>query len=132
MLNIVFLILMIIVIYKAIHGELAETLCNFSMVVGVICAAIGIVVAVLGKSHNPAMLILNIAVLVYSVCLKKVARHFVRLYEDKVAREEEMLRADMERYVRTEANAVPIIYNDDNFDDPELRFGSGGYTENKQ
>lgn len=131
MLNLVFLILMVLVIYKALHGELADTLCNFAIAVGVIGALIGIVSAILSKSAASVALLLNIFVLIFAACLKLTARQFVKLYKDKEEQKAERLRAEFERYVRTESNAVPTVYNDDNFDDPEIRFGKGGYTDPK-
>lgn len=131
MLNLVFLILMVLVIYKALHGELADTLCNFAIAVGVIGALIGIVSAILSKSATSAALFLNIFVLIFAACLKLIARQFVKLYKDKEERESERLRAEYERYTRAESNPVPTVYNDDNFDDPEIRFGKGGYTDPK-
>lgn len=131
MLNVVFLILMVIVIYKAMHGELADTLCNFAIAVGVIGALIGIVSAILSKSAASAALFLNIFMLIFAACLKLIARQFVKLYNDQEEREAERRHAEFERYVRTETNAVPTVYNDDNFDDPEIRFGKGGYTDDK-
>lgn len=131
MLNLIFLILMVIVLYKAMHGDLADTLCNFAIAVGVIGALIGIVSVILSKSATSAALFLNIFVLIFAACLKLIARQFVKLHNDKEERAAEQLRAEFQRYVRTEADAVPTVYNDDNFDDPEIRFGKGGYTDPK-
>lgn len=121
---------MVLVIYKAMHGVLAETLCNFAIVVGIISALIGIVSSILGNAGLDKLL-LNIFVLIFAACLKLIARQFVKLYKDKEAQEAEKRRAEFERHTRAESDAVSTVYNDDNFDDPEIRFGKGGYTDTK-
>lgn len=129
MLDIVFLALLVVVIYHAMRGKLKETLCDIATVVGIVAAIVGLITAFFQvSSANKAPLFLNIFVLLFAVLLKKTARQFVKLYDDKQREETEKRTAMLSRYTREEVSDP--VYTDDTFDDPELRFGKGGYTDN--
>lgn len=128
MLDLVFLVLMLIVLINAVHGKFMETVCNVAMVVGIIAAIIGLITAFLqNKSSNGVPITLNLFLLVFAVLLPKMAQRFVKLYEEK---ERENMEKLWKSYSRDTNKNVPPVYTDDDFDDPELRFGKGGYTDN--
>lgn len=126
MLDLIFLVLMIIIMVKANKGEFAETLCNVALVVGFLAGILGLVLAFFTVSSY-IIVLANILVVLLAFGLKPIARHFVKLYTD--AEEEQRLRLlrDKERHSRSEDTAP--VYTEENFDDPELRFGKGGYTD---
>lgn len=128
MLSLVFLALMLTVLIFAFRGEFKETLCTAATVVGIIAALVGLVSGFLTKGAGAAPL-LNIAVLVFAALLRKTALQFVKLYDDKRREEREKLEAAISRYSRETDQKLDPVYNEDNFDDPELRFGKGGYTD---
>lgn len=131
MLDLVFLVLMLIVLINALHGKFKETLCSAAMVVGIIAAIIGLITAFIqNKSYDGVPITLNLFVLVFSVLLPKMAQRFVKLYEDKERANTEKQIKLWKRYSRDIDEDIPPVYTDDDFDDPELRFGKGGYTDN--
>lgn len=131
MLDLVFLVLMLIALIYAMRGEFRETLCNVAAVIGVVAALIGIISAFINTSStNGAPLALNIFLLILAVLLRRFAKQFVKLYEEKERENAEKLLAETSRYARDNEKALPPVYTEDNFDDPELRFGKGGYTDN--
>ena len=131
MLDLVFLVLMLIVMINAIRGEFKETVCNVATVVGIIAAIIGLITAfVQVKASNTAPLVLNLIVLLFAVLLRKFAQQFVKLYEEKERVREEKRLAISTRYSRDIDKDLPPVYTEENFDDPEVRFGKGGYTDN--
>lgn len=131
MLDLVFLVLMLIVLIHAVRGYFQETLCYVATVIGVIAALIGIISAFLSStSSDGVFLTLNLFVLITAVMLRRFAMKFVTLYEDKERENAEKLLAETTRYSRDSEKVLPPVYTEDNFDDPELRFGKGGYTDN--
>ena len=131
MLDLVFLVLMLIVMINAVRGKFLETVCNVATVVGIIAALIGLISAFIrGKSYNPAPFVLNIILLLIAVSLRRFAMLFVKQHEEKVREEEAKMLAIATRYSRDSAEGKPPVYTDESFDDPELRFGKGGYTDN--
>lgn len=130
MLDLVFLVLMLIVLIMAVNGKYNETLGGVATVVGIVAAVAGIIMAFIKvKSSNSAPFFLNVIVFFIALFLRPFARKFVELYENKKREERERLLASVRRNSRESANELPPVYNDDNFDDPELRFGKGGYTD---
>lgn len=131
MLDLVFLIFLVITLFFALRGVYKETICNIATVVGILAAIIGFVVMFLQSSSNdPTPVFLRVIELVFAFALRFIARHFVKLYNDKIAENERKLNESISRYTREDPNAKDV-YNDDNFDDPEIRFGKGGYTDSK-
>lgn len=131
MLDLIFLVLMLIVLGHALRGEFQETLCNVATVIGVITALIGLISVFLKTSStNGVPLTLNLFLLILAVLLRRFAKQFVKLYEEKERENAEKLLAETSRYVRDNEKALPPVYTEGNFDDPELRFGKGGYTDN--
>lgn len=132
MLDLVFLIFLVITLFFALRGVYKETLCNIATVVGILAAIIGFVVMFLQSSSNdPTPVFLRVIELVFAFTLRFISRHFVKLYNDKIDEEQRKINESISRYTRGDQNAKPPVYNDNNFDDPELRFGKGGYTEPK-
>lgn len=127
MLDLTFLALMIYVCVKANKGEYKETACNAALVVGILAGLVGCVIAITKDDFK--FLFLNIIVMLMSFALRFVARHFVKLYTDKQAE----LTAEYERDIRLHSrfsDKIATGYTDDNFDDEELRFGKGGWSDN--
>lgn len=127
MLDLTFLALMIYVCVKANKGEYKETACNAALVVGILAGLVGCVIAITKDDFK--FLFLNIIVMLMSFALRFVARHFVKLYTDKQAE----LTAEYERDIRLHSrfsDKIATGYTDDNFDDKELRFGKGGWSDN--
>lgn len=130
MFNLPFLVLMVTTFYYAMHGKYKERLCGITVIVGIATGLFGVVVTLTtvpaGNSFLPSVLYLMVAVF-SALLLKKMAMRFVTLYEDKQREETERFLKSVKR--RDSAEDKPY-YTDDNFDDPELRFGKGGYTDN--
>lgn len=127
MLDLTFLALMIYVCVKANKGEYKETACNAALVVGILAGLVGCIIAITKDDFK--FLFLNIIVMLMSFALRFVARHFVKLYTDKQAE----LTAEYERDIRLHSrfsDKIATGYTDDNFDDEELRFGKGGWSDN--
>ena len=132
MLDLVFLVFLVITLFFALRGVYKETLCNIATVVGILAAIIGFVVMFLkSPSNDPTPVFLRVIELVFAFTLRFISRHFVKLYNDKLDEEQRKINESISRYTRDDQNAKPPVYNDNNFDDPELRFGKGGYTEPK-
>lgn len=128
MLDLIFLVLMIYVCVKANKGEYKETAVNIALVVGILAGLAGCVIAT--TKDDASFLFLNIIVMLMSFGLRFAARHFVKLYNDKQA----ALTAEYERDIRLHSrfsDKIATGYADDDFDNEDLRFGKGGYTDNK-
>ncbi len=128
MLDLAFLALMIYVCVKANKGEYKETACNVALVVGILAGLVGCIIAI--TKSDAKFLLLNMIVMLMSFGLRFAARHLAKLYNDKQAE----LTAEYERDKRLHSRFTDdskVVYTDDNFDDEELRFGKGGYTDNK-
>ncbi len=129
MLDFVFLGLLIYVCIMAEKGIYKETACNIALVVGIIASIIGSVEAI--KKNDGTLLFFNILVMVMAFAVRFVAKLLAKLYLDKQAALFE--EYERERYLHSrfdDVNREPV-YTDDNFDDEELRFGKGGYTDPK-
>lgn len=122
MLDLIFLILMVIVIIKANMGEVNDTLCNVALVIGILAGILGLVQAFFLKGNS--LWGLNIVVMLFAFVLKRVAQHFAKLYDQKIEEAEEQYRRAQERHARDFDNGR-TVYTDDNFDDPNIRFGGG-------
>lgn len=132
MLDLVFLVFLLITLFFAFRGVYKETFCNIAAVVGILAAVIGFLVMFLrSPSGNPIPVFLRVIELVFAFSLRFIARHIVKLYDDKIAENERKIQETLSRYTREAPDAKPPVYDDNNFDDPELRFGKGGYTDNK-
>ncbi|MCI5578253.1 MAG: hypothetical protein MR364_01960 [Oscillospiraceae bacterium] len=130
MLDLVFLGLGIYIFVKASKGEYKETACNVALVVGILAAIVGAVCAIV--THNDTLVFMNIIVMIIAFGIRFAAKHLVKLYLDKLA--EETAQLEHEEYLRSgyrNPSEKKPVYTDENFDDEELRFGKGGYTDNK-
>lgn len=88
MLDLVFLVLMIAVLLKSLKGDFNLTLCSVATVVGVIAAIVGIITAFFSNEANSYGLgFLNILVLIIAFLLKPAAKHFAKLYQNKIDEE---------------------------------------------
>ncbi len=129
MLDLAFLVLGVYVFVKALKGEYKETACNIAMVVGIIAGFVGCAVAI---SHNQTvMMILNILVVLIAFGLRFAARHLVKMYIDKQVAETEARERDEYLHAKFQDPNAVTGYTDDNFDDEDLRFGKGGWTDPK-
>lgn len=129
MLDLAFLIILIYVIVNANKGIYKETACNVGMVVGLLAAALGCVVALFTGDGMFAFLNLIVAGIAFG--LPFAARHLAKLHLDKQVELLEQYEEERRRHMRHPEDLSKIIYDDDNFDDEELRFGKGGYTDPK-
>lgn len=129
MLDLAFLVLMVIVLVLAMHGKFKRWLCIVTMIMGIAVALTGIVGAFV--NNNTILLVLSIVVLVFAALLKKMAMRFVTLYEDKERERFEKLHEIKNCRDRENEEKLSSYYNEENFDDPELRFGKGGWTDNE-
>lgn len=110
------------------NGKFKAMLCNITMCVGIAASLFGIVtIFILSPPRAALLFVLYMVALVFSILLRKMAKHFVTLYEDKRRETEEKLNEIRLRRGDTEDKPY---YTDETFDDPELRFGKGGYTDN--
>ena len=125
MLDLVFLAVAIFVIVKANKGEYNETACNIALVVGVLAGLVGCIYGITTKQGF--FVFLNVIVMVGAFGIRFAAKLFAKLYIDKMVAETERLEYEAHKRDRFPNQTA---YTDDTFDDEELRFGKGGYTEN--
>lgn len=131
MLDLVFLVLMATAFSNAIFGKMNETLIAFATVVGVIAGVLGFVSAFLNHTAGSSILVLfNLIVIILAVCTRFIAKHFVKLYEDKQQAAAERLRLELENRSRRQGDIKVTAFTDENFDDPDLRF-NGEFKEFK-
>lgn len=127
MLDLAFLAVAVFAIYKANKGEYNETACNIAMVVGIIAGVFGCVV---GITKGQGMFVfLNVIVICGSFGLRFAAKHLAKLYVDKIAAETEAWEKEARDHARFSDPDKKPVYTDDTFDDEELRFGKGGFTD---
>lgn len=130
MLDLAFILIGIFIIVKACKGEYKETACNIAFVVGIIAGVVGSIVA--ADRHDDFMLIPNIIVMIYAFLIRFAARHLANKYiEKRKAEKEDALEREMYLHSRYNDPNRKNVYADDNFDDEELRFGKGGWTDNE-
>lgn len=128
MLDLAFLIIMIYVIYHANKGVYKETACNAGVVVGLLAAFVGALLAMTKGDFKFALLNLIVALMAFA--LPYAARHLAKLYLDKQV--EILEQYEKERQMRSRSSDKILTgYGDDDFDDEELRFGKGGFTDPK-
>ena len=126
MLDLAFLAVAIYVIVKANKGEYKETACNIALVVGIIAGLVG---CVYGTAKKQGFFVfLNVIVMVGAFAIRFAAKLLAKLYMDKMIAESERLEYEAHRRERFPSRGP--IYTDANFDDEEMRFGKGGYTDN--
>ncbi len=98
MLDLVFLVLMIITLVKAIKGDYSELLCNISLVVGILAGIFGIISAFFGNiSESFSMGMLNILVIIIAFALRPAAKHFAQLYQNKLDEQQRLIEEEIER-----------------------------------
>ncbi len=120
MLDLIFVVLMIVIIVKANNGEVNDTLCNVALVIGVLAGILGVVQTIFSSNGN-SLWGLNILVMLFAFALKRVAQHFAKLHNDKIAQiEEEYRKANIHHARDNDPNSGSVNYND-----PNVRFGGG-------
>lgn len=129
MLDLAFLIIGIYVIVNANKGIYKETACNVGIVVGLLAAIVGCLVAF--NNSDAKFAFLNIIVSLMAFALPFAARHLVKLYLDKQVEIFEQYEKEKRMRSRGPYDQILTGYDDDNFDDEELRFGKGGFTDPK-
>lgn len=129
MLDIIFLAVSIYVLYHAEKGEYKETACNIALVVGIIAGFAGCVYAFF--KNEGVFAGLNVIVMLLAFGLRFAARWFVKLYNDKRQADIDAIEHDLYLHSRFDDPNKPPVYTDETFDDEELRFGKGGWTDNK-
>lgn len=129
MLDIAFLAVSIYVLVHAQKGEYKETACNVALVVGIIAGFAGCVYAIFKNDGTFATL--NMIVMLMAFALRFAARHIVKMYHEREIEREQALERDIYLHSRFDDPNKKAVYTDDNFDDEELRFGKGGWTDNK-
>lgn len=127
MLDLVFLAVAVFVFVKANKGEYHETACNIALVIGIIAGVMGCIV---GTMRGQGLFVfLNVIVFVGAFGLRFAARQLAKLYVDKMIADQEALEREIN--MRKRYPDKKPVYDDDNFDDEELRFGKGGYKDPK-
>lgn len=129
MLGFAFLAVGIYVIVKACKGEYTETACNIALVVGIIAGISGCIVGI--ATNNGVFVFLNVIVIACAIFIRPAARHLANLYIEKKIADQEALEREIYLHSRYSDPNRKAVYTDDNFDDEELRFGKGGYTDPK-
>lgn len=131
MLDLAFLIILIYVMVYANKGIYKETACKAGTIVGLLAAIVGCLVAMAKGDFKFA--VLNLIVAGMSFGLPLAARHLVKLDLDRRAEEYEQYLKEQEILLEKRRLKSEQItgYDDNNFDDEELRFGKGGYTDPK-
>ncbi len=120
MLDLIFAVLMIVIIVKANNGEVNDTLCNVALVIGSLAGILGLVRAFFIEGDD-VFWILNIIVMLFAFVLKRIAQHFAKLHNDKIAQFEEDYRKAAVHHARDKDPNSGIV----NYDDPNVRFGGG-------
>lgn len=129
MLDLAFLAVGIYVFVWANRGVYKEAVCNIALVIGILA---GIVGCVAGISRGDGLFVtLNLVVCVLAFVLRFAAKHLVKLYNEKERERLETIEREHRSRMRTNSPEEHVVNNDDNFDDEELRFGKGGYTDPK-
>ena len=129
MLDLAFLAVAIFVFIKANKGEYNETACNIALVVGIIAGVVG---CISGISAGRGMFVfLNVIVIIGAFGLRFAAKLLARLYVEKLIADEEAREREIRMHTRFDNSKGPV-YTDETFDDEELRFGKGGYTDNNK
>lgn len=126
MLDLTFLVLMIYIIVRANHGEVNDVICDVATVIGFLAGIVGLIVAFI-KPDAGVLWGLNLVVMLMACFLKKTAKRFAYLYNKNIEEKQEEYRKMTDLHRRD--SDVKEVYNDDNFDDPNVRFG-GGTGEN--
>lgn len=127
MLYLAFLIIAYHVVRKAGVGEYRETACNLALVIGIFAGIVGCVSAYMAWDDTFAML--NVLVIVLAFALRFAAKYLAKLYNDKERERAEMI--ELEIASRRRFDDSPVYTDDTTFDDEELRFGKGGWTDPK-
>lgn len=130
MLDLAFLAVAIFVITKASKGEYHETACNIALVVGIIAGVLG---CVTGISKSLGLFVtLNVIVIIGAFGIRFAAKHLAKLYNDKQIADTEAWERERRERARFSNPDRPPVYTDETFDDEELRFGKGGYTDHNK
>ena len=130
MLDLAFLAVGIFVIAKASKGEYHETACNIALVVGIIAGIFG---CVTGISKSMGFYVtLNIIVIIGAFGLRFAARYLAKLYVEQQIADTEAWEEERRKRARFSNPDKPPVYTDETFDDEELRFGKGGYTDSNK
>lgn len=123
----VFLVVFVITLKRAIKGNYSETLCNVAVVLGIVSSIAGLIVGFFTDMPD-VVAVLYVGIMIFSFFIKRIAKQFDKLYKQEI--EEELERIEQMEKRFAERDAKPPVYTDDNFDDPNLRF-NGEYTDVK-
>lgn len=127
MLDLIFLVLFIYIIVRSLKGYYNEKLCNVAMVIGILAAVAGIFLySYTRQSNSDKMFSLNMLVLGIAIAQRYAARHFAKLYNDKIEQSRKNLERDIELHSRKRNGSNYQIAESD-FDNEEIRFGKGGF-----
>ncbi len=123
----VFLVVFVITLTKAVRGSYSETLCNIASALGIVSSIAGLVVGFLTDMPD-LVVILYIGIMIFSFFIKRIAKQFDKVYKQKLEEELDRIAQEERRYA--EENAKPPVYTEESFYDPNLRF-NGEYTDVK-
>lgn len=130
MLDLAFLILGIYVYIQASkYGLYKETVCNIAVVCGILAAIIGSLVAL--SKGDTIFGVANLLVAIFALLLPFGAKYLVKQYHEKEVELYEKYERERIARMRNPEEEMKHVYDDFNFDDEELRFGKGGYTDPK-
>lgn len=129
MLDLAFLGITIYIFINANKGLYKETACNIALVLGILAGMVGCVLGILGD--DGAFVALNFIVMIMGFALRFVALHLVKLYNHREVEKAENLEREALSRMRSDDIEEHCVYTDETFDDAELRFGKGGYTDPK-
>lgn len=123
----VFLVVFVITLIKAVRGSYSETLCNVASALGIVSSIAGLIVGLFTDMPD-VVAVLYVGIMIFSFFIKRIARQFDKLHRQKIEEELDRIAQEERRYA--EMDAKPAVYTEDNFDDPNLRF-NGEYTDVK-
>ena len=129
MIDLALAVILIYIFVKANKGVYKETACNIALVVGILAAVLGFVLAFI--RNEPGFAFLNVIVMLIAFGIRFAARHLVKLYHEKEIADAEQREYDAYLHSKFDDQNKAPVYTEDNFDDEELRFGKGGYTDPK-
>lgn len=120
MLDIAFLALGIYVFVWANRGVYKKTACNIALVIGILAGIVGCVAGI--RRGDGLFVTMNLLVCILAFVLGFAARHLVKVYNEKERERLEAIEHERRSRLRTNDPEERVVYNDDNFDDEELRF----------
>lgn len=126
MLDLIFLIMFIVIIFRSLRGYYNEKLCKAATIIGVIAAIVGIIYGYFVPWVNSPEPIFNVLVMGIAIAQRYAARHLAKLYNEKIEQARQALERDIEMHSRKRDGSDYQIAEAD-FDNEEIRFGKGGF-----